>query len=349
MNNKERAITALGRAVPDMVPIFELHIDPRVIRGICPECSYEDFVQMFDFDIVMTGTPSDNYRMELIDEESKTYRDEWGVVRRFSKQTVSFPMEGPIKSEKDLDNYTPPDPRDPYRFRGLIRLLERFKGQKLIGMHVHDSFSYPTYLRGMDNLLLDVIERPGLVRKLVRIGVDHTKALMKKARNLGVELFVFGDDYAGNTGPLMSPTHFKEFFLPGLKEVVDTAKELKAYTIKHTDGNIGLILEMIISTGIDALHPIDPEAGMNISSIKERYGSEICVVGNIDTGKILSESNQEFVEKEVQKTIREVAPGGGFIISSANSIHAQVKPENYATMLRAARKYGNYAKLGSEK
>jgi uroporphyrinogen decarboxylase len=342
MNNRERAVVALGRAVPDMVPIFELHIDLRIIRGICPECSYEDFVQMFDFDIVMTGTPSDNYKMELIDEESKTYRDEWGVVRRFSEQTVSFPMEGPIKTEKDLDRYSPPDPRDPYRFRGLIKLLERFKGQKLIGMHIHDSFSYPTYLRGMDNLLLDVIERPQLVRKLVRIAVDHTKVLMKKARVLGAELFVFGDDYAGNTGPLMSPAHFKEFFLPGLREVVDVAKELKAYTIKHTDGNIESILEMIISTGIDGLHPIDPEAGMKIRLIKEKYGSAICVVGNIDTGRILSESPKEVVEEEVRKTVREVAPGGGFIISSANSIHAKVKPENYAAMLKAARKYGKY-------
>jgi uroporphyrinogen decarboxylase len=345
MDNRERAVTALERAVPDMVPIFELHIDPRIIRGICSECSYEDFVQSFDFDIVMTGTPSDNYRMELLDEESKTYRDEWGVVRRFSEQTVSFPMEGPIKTEKDLDRYSPPDPRDPYRFRGLIRLLERFKGQKLIGMHIHDSFSYPTYLRGMDNLLLDVIERPQLVKKLVRIGVDHTKALMRKARNLGAELFVFGDDYAGNTGPLMSPAHFKEFFLPGLREVVDAAKELKTYTIKHTDGNIGSILEMIISTGIDGLHPIDPEAGMKIKSIKDKYGSAICVVGNIDTGRILSESPQEVVREEVRITIRDVAPGGGYIISSANSIHAQVKPENYAAMLKAARKYGNYASI----
>ena len=97
MTNYDRAAAALRRKIPDKVPLFELVIDPGVIEGICPGYSYSDFVEKYDFDIVLTGTPSSNYRMDLIEEISRTYRDEWGVVRRFSDQTVPFPMEGPIK------------------------------------------------------------------------------------------------------------------------------------------------------------------------------------------------------------------------------------------------------------
>jgi len=157
---------------------------------------------------------------------------------------------------------------------------------------------------------------------------------------------VFGDDYGGNEGPLMSPKHFEEFFLPGMLEVVQTAKELGAYVIKHTDGNINEILEMMVSTGIDGIHPLDPEAGMNIKEVKEKYGDRVCVIGNIDTGKILSDSTPDVVEEVVKNTIMDVAPGGGYIIASANSIHVRVKPENYLAMLKAARKYGNYSHLG---
>ncbi|RKX95762.1 MAG: hypothetical protein DRP84_03190 [Spirochaetes bacterium] len=347
MTNYERAATALKLGTPDMVPIFELMIDNRVIKGICPECSYEDFVEKYDLDIVLTGTPSGNYRIEMIDEKTKTFKTEWGEIRRDTGQTVSFPMEGPIKSEEDLENYTPPDPHDPYRFRTLKRLLNRFKGKKMVGMHMHDAFSYPTYLRGMDNLLMDLVLNPELVKKLVRIAVDHSKELIKEAVKLGADLIVFGDDYGGNDGPLMSPHHFKEFFLPGMKEVVEIAKNEGAYVIKHTDGNINAILEMIISTGIDGIHPLDPEAGMNIKEVKDKYGDRVCVIGNIDTGKILSESTPEEVDKAVRDTIMEIAPGGGYIIASANSIHSKVRPENYLAMLKAARKYGNYQHLGS--
>ncbi len=346
MNNRERAIRALERETPDMVPIFELHIDEVVRRGICSRCSYEDFVEQYDFDIVMTGTPSDNYRMKILDRNTKTYRDEWGVVRQFSDQAVSFPKEGPIKSTRDVDTYKPPDPRDTYRFKSLVRLVKRFRGKRLIGMHVHDAFSYPSYLRGMDTLLMDLIDNPGLVHRLVKVSVDHSVKLMKRAVELGAELFVFGDDYAGTKGPFMSPDHFREFFLPGMQEVVRAAKEMNAYVIKHTDGNIGRILDMIVGTGIDGLHPLDPEAGMDIAAVKEAYGGRVCVIGNIDTGRLLSESTPSDVEKDVRRIIERAAPGGGYIISSANSIHVKVRPENYEAMLRAARRYGNYAHLG---
>jgi uroporphyrinogen decarboxylase len=346
MNNLERARCALEKGQPDRVPIFELVIDPGVIRGILPGASYCDFVDRYDFDIVLTGTPSSNYRMELLDEKTRTYLDEWGVKRRFSDQTVPFPMEGPIRSPDDLKNYIPPDPLDPMRFTLLRELVARFQGKRMIGMHVHDALSYPAYLRGMDNLMMDLIEQPELVRKLIEISVDHTTTLMKKARELGADLFVFGDDYAGNSGPIMSPRHFKEFFLPGMGEVVQTAKQLGAYAVKHTDGNILSIIEMIIGTGIDGIHPLDPEAGMDIQEVKRKYGNEVCVIGNIDTGELLTESKSEAVEESVRQTILDVAPGGGYIIASANSIHAYVKPDNYVAMLNAARRYGNYSHLG---
>jgi uroporphyrinogen decarboxylase len=36
------------------------------------------------------------------------------------------------------------------------------------------------------------------------------------------------------------------------------------------------------------------------------------------------------------------APGGGYILSSSNSIHPACKPENFVAMIRAAKAYGRY-------
>jgi len=349
MTGRERAEASLRREIPDRVPIFELLVDDAIIEALCPGGGgYVQFADEYDLDIVLTGTPSSNYRMEELDRENRVFRDEWGVIRKFSDQTVPFPMEAPLKTETDIQSFNPPDPRDPYRFNGLIKLLENFKGEKLVGMHVHDAFSYPSYLRGMDVLFMDMVERPEIVHELVRISVEHTKVLIQKAHRLGAELFVFGDDYAGNLGPMMSPKHFEEFFLPGLSEVVRTAKEMGAFTVKHTDGNIHRIADMLVDSGVDALHPLDPEAGMDIAAFKKKYGDRVCVIGNIDTGKVLSEDSTDAVTEIVLATIEKTAPGGGYIISSANSIHPHVKPENYAAMLKAARRFGDYAHLGKD-
>lgn len=345
MNSKERVITALNRKQPDRVPIFELLINPSVREKIYPGCSYLDFAEKIGLDIVITDTPSSLYRQKKISED--LVETEWREIRKVSKkEMVSIPIKGPIENEKDLQNYTPPDPLDPYRYEQLNCLVKRFKGKKAIAMHLHDAFSYPTYLRGMANLLMDLILNPSLVKKLVKISVEHTKKIIKKAFEIGVEIIVFGDDYASTTAPLISPQHFKEFFSPAIKELVEEVKKNGGYVIKHTDGNIKPILDMLIETGIDGLHPLDPIAGMDIKEVKEKYKDKICVIGNVDTTEVLTNWSPEKVKENVKELILKVAPGGGYIISSSNSIHSQVKPENYLAMIEAVKTYGNYSCLG---
>ena len=115
-----------------------------------------------------------------------------------------------------------------------------------------------------------------------------------------------------------------------------------ALCIKHSDGNLMKILDMIIETGIDGINPIDPIAGMNIQKIKKMYGNRVCIIGNIDCGDLLTNGTPEQVIKAVKMCIKTASPGGGHILSSSNSIHSGVKPENFLAMVEAAKKYGKY-------
>jgi len=140
----------------------------------------------------------------------------------------------------------------------------------------------------------------------------------------------------------MSPHLFREFILPRLKRFVDAVHEEGGYIIKHTDGNIWPLLDMMVDTGIDAINPIEPVAGMDIGEVKRQYGARICLAGNIDCTGVLPHGTEEGVTEAVKETIAKAGPGGGFILSSSNSIHPGVKPENYLSMLKAGRKFGNY-------
>jgi len=81
---------------------------------------------------------------------------------------------------------------------------------------------------------------------------------------------------------------------------------------------------------------------MDIGEVKRRYGHRVCLIGNVDCGYVLSQAGPEEVEAAVRECIHKAAPGGGFILSSSNAIHSSVKPENYRTMIEAARRYGHY-------
>jgi len=271
--------------------------------------------------------------------------NEWGVVRRYNEQIVSIPMEGPIKEPSDLDTYRPPDPLAERRFEPLKALLARFKGRKLVGMHLHDSFNYPCYLRGMEQLFMDLLENPELVQRLVRISVDHNIAMLEKAIDLGADFILFGDDYGSTTGTLVSPRHFREFFLPGLREAVQAVKAKGAFCIKHCCGNINAIVDDMVATGLDALHPVDAAAGMDMAAVKARH-PQLTVMGGVSCAAPLSEFSVEDLTAEVKRVLKTMAPGGRYVLASSNSIHSEVKPENFLAMLKTVQEFGRYQVTG---
>jgi uroporphyrinogen decarboxylase len=111
--------------------------------------------------------------------------------------------------------------------------------------------------------------------------------------------------------------------------------------IKHSDGNIWSIVDDLVGIGFDGIHPIQPQC-MDIGEVKKHLGKKACIIGNIDCQELLPEGTPDEVDKVVRETIKTASPGGGYIISSSNSIHPGVKPENYVAMIEAVHKYGEY-------
>jgi len=342
MNSRERAMTTLEGGVTDRPPILELLVDPKLLKEASPEGTYEEFARQFGLDLVLTGTPSDMYRKEWIDREARIFTNEWGMKRQYSEQTVSVPLTGPIAEPEDLDSFQPPDPLDPYRTRELEGLLDAFAGEKAVGVHLHDVFNYCYYLRGMENMMMDLILNPDLVHRMVRLSIDHNVALARRAIELGADFILLGDDYGSTNGPLISPDHFREFFLPGLKEVVTAIHEAGGKVIKHCCGDINLLLDMIVlEAGVDALHPLDKVAHMDIAAVGTRYADRLTVCGGVDCAYLLSDAQPEEVTAEVTALLQTMAPRGRFMLASSNSLHHGVRLANYRAAVDTVRAWRN--------
>ena len=343
MTRRERALAALRCRVPDRIPIFELLVDSALLKAATPQGDYVAFAKEFDFDLVLTGTPSDLYDKRWIDESKGLYENEWGMKRQYTEQTVSVPLEGPIKEPSDLDTYEPPDPLAPRRFESLQRLLDEFGGERAVGMHLHDSFNYCYYLRGMEEMMMDIILNPELVRGLVRLSVEHNIAMARRAIELGADFIVLGDDYGSSTGPLVSPQHFAEFFIPGLGEVVAAIHDAGGIAIKHCCGDINALLDMmVLEAGIDALHPLDKTVNMDMVEVKQKFPGRLCVMGGVDCGAALCDDPPERLEDIVRELRATVGERGGFVIASSNSLHKGVRLENYRAMVDAVKRVGTY-------
>jgi len=189
---------------------------------------------------------------------------------------------------------------------------------------------------------MDFILDPQLVHQLVEVAVEYNSALVRCAVRHGADAIFMSDDYADNRGPMMSPRHFREFLLPGLKSVIEVIHAAGVPAIKHTDGNIMPILDDILSTGVDCIDPLDPLGKMSIAALKERYGLRVCIKGNVNIGGCLSLGTPDEVRAETQACLRAGMPGGAYILSTSNSVMSCIPPANYLAMIETWRQYRDY-------
>lgn len=338
MTKKERIVRALQRKEPDRVPTFEWFIDQAVGKALTGSDDAIDIVEGLDLDGINIRA---DYSKEYIDDE--TFVDEWGTKRRLTGDCLPALLEGPIGHIGDHGDYEFPDPAAPHRFKTLERAIERFGEERAVVLNLRDGFSDVRDLLGYEEALASVLEEPELFSELLDRAVDYNLALARIAsEKYGRDVVATTDDVAYAGGLLFPPDRYFDVIGPGFRKAIQGFKELGYYCIKHCDGDVSAPVDFWIECGIDCLDPIDPSAGLRMDEMKKKYGDRICLKGNIDCVGTLCSGSEEDVEAEVRDCILKGGKGGGLILSSSNTIHRGVKPENYAAMLKALKEYGRY-------
>jgi len=359
MQPRERMLAALDLKQPDRVPVWELAFNEASIIGIArhftselpplkpvSDMTMEEKLQLFDAMCTLVDSLDlDGITLLALGQREKVddkhFRDGLGVVYHLSDHGSPFPVEGPIKDASDLKKFKL-DPPSEAELMALQFAQQKFEGRRAMVFHTAGPFKLSWSLRGaMENLLADYLLDPKLVHELARISTDYYKEFHSMAIDAGAEVIALEGDLAFNTNTLMSPDHYAEFLGPYHTEIVENVHRKGAKIFKHSDGNLWPILDMLLDCGFDGIHPIQPQC-MDIGEVKRHMAGKACVLGNIDCMYTLCEATIDEVEQTVRETIEAAAPGGGYIMSSSNSIHPGCKPENYIAMVRAARKYGDY-------
>ncbi len=152
-------------------------------------------------------------------------------------------------------------------------------------------------------------------------------------------MIVFGDDLGMQTGPLMSPTMYRELFRPRHSRMWKRVKELKPSVAVnlHSCGSVRKLLPDLIDAGLDAINPVQiSSVGMDAASLKAEFGNSITFWGGgCDTQSMLPNGTPEQVAEHVRQQVRVMQPGGGFVFQQVHNIMANVPPENLVAMYDA--------------
>ncbi len=213
-------------------------------------------------------------------------------------------------------------------------------GMKVIAMS-GKVFTLAWMLMGFNNFGMSLISEPQLVADVFRqIGEIQIRTLDQILEMPHVGAVWIVDDIAHRNGPMISPRALREYVFPWYREMVVRCHAKDVLIFMHSDGNLLPLLEDLIGLGLDALHPIDPTC-LDIVQVKRIVGDRICLIGNVST-ELLQTGEPVEVEAVVKNLIREIAPGGGYCVSSGNSVPEWAKFENFMAMRETVLKYGSY-------
>jgi uroporphyrinogen decarboxylase len=284
---------------------------------------------------------------------NNSYIDEWGITRKMAKDGYCYGIvDSPLRnaSISDLDKYDWPDPYAFERTKGLEEEAQKLWEETdyaIVANFTASIFGHAQHLRGLEAFLVDMLTNQRFAEKLMdKILEFHLIIAESFFQSVGryLDVVKLADDVATQNEPLISLELYRKLIKPRQRELISFIKKrTNAKVFLHSCGAVHPFINDFIEIGADILNPVQVSAsGMDTRKLKEEFGDKIVLWGGIDTQRVLPYGTVQDVENEVRRRIRDLAPGGGYVLSAVHNIQPDVSPQNICTMYNAAINYGIY-------
>lgn len=325
MNHIETSEVPVLEIDPDMALVnkilkkeFPMHLHPF-------EMGAEDNIELnkrMGNDLVFFGHVWRVGRKEFFDEAGRIHYIDGNIKTRDQLSEIWFPPLN--KLEKRLEEH--------------CRLVER------TGMGVLCKAQTPAFTTmsamGYTDFLMNTIMDPDFVYDFIKTIHEYCMKELEVFLEYPVDMVQFSSGLVSNTGPMVSYEDLESLEFRFIEEGMQLAKSKNKPVYFHIDGKVENMIPRFIEMGTDILNPIDLCAGkQDIFVIKEKYGNQITLSGNIDIEGVLKSGTPEDVYDNVSMHIKKLAKGGGYIVSSSHNLHELIPIENFYAMRNAVLEY----------
>lgn len=324
MTPKELFIKALKREpIVGRVPTFELvfFLTMESIGRVHP--LHRDYSQWFQMSL--------NERKLQLEDMARCYID---IAEKYHHSAIFVHPNPGVNG--DITN-------DFEVARQQLEVIREMSGDKyFLMLHGDPTIPIPTGDTMMD-YAVQLYEDPGAVHEKSKRRLDSAMELcdqMKRRKGL-LDGFCLCSDYCFNANPFYSREMFEEFIVPYLKASIDYYRENGFFSIKHTDGNVMPILDMIVDCHPDAVHSLDPQGGVDLKEVKRLYGDKVALCGNVNCG-LMQTGTIEELEADTRRALRDGMPGYGFIFCTSNCAYTGLELDRYERMNRIWYEEGIY-------
>lgn len=344
MTCRERVLCTIGHKEPDKVAKGEVCVEGDLANRILGT-NYPHDYQHYERDKAIR----ERLYMDLIDlgdwpaeeigkdENGNTiYRSLYGYEYKYSGLSKHI-TRPPIADILDAATYRKPDIS---KVSG--DLLRKFK--ETTDLFVFGQIGGPVSMLDemfdMEDYLVYCLTNPHEIRLISEKVMEFELEKAELFISSGADAIYLADDIAFNNGTFLPPEILESLVYPFYKDIVTAIKKTKDVPVFfHSDGDLRKVLDRIVECGFNGLQSLQPSANMDIASIKKRYGDVLCLFGNIDLDYVMTMASPQEVADTVKRTIDIAAPGGGFILSTCNTLVNAIPVENAIAMYETAEQY----------
>jgi uroporphyrinogen decarboxylase len=374
MTSRDRVLIALNHEEPDRVPIFfgtsgvttmntaaydrfKAHLGLQTqTRTFWRALQYalldEEVMARFRSDgrPLIPGPAPSTLNRELGPDR---FVDAWGITWQCQPGNAYFDIaQRPLQNAtlEDISKYPWPDLAHPSRFVGLKEQARAIRqaGFAVVALSGITPFEFCYMLRGMDQWFLDLGGDPDFVHALMRQLTGLMRCAVEKllaAAGEYIDVLVTGDDLGSQNAPLISPAMYRRLIKPYHSELMTAIRQrTRAKIFYHSDGNIFPLLNDLVDLGVDLLNPVHVSAKQmgDTARLKREFGARLAFCGGIDSQWVLPHGTPADVRAEVRRRIKDLAPGGGYILAAVHCLQPDVPPENVCAMFEEAVAAGRY-------
>ena len=267
-----------------------------------------------------------------VEIEPGHFQDEWGVVWNRTVDRDIGVVENRVLPEPTLKGWSPPDPHSPEVLASYPEFIESNRDRFRIASIGFSLFERAWSLRGMDRLLMDMIDAPRFVHDLFDALMEYNLAHIDMALKHDIDCVFFGDDWGSQMGVIMGPALWREFIKPRVARMYARVHEGGKYVAIHSCGDVKELLPDLVDIGLNIFNPFQPET-MDVFETKKRYQGKLSFYGGISVQHLLPHGTPDEVARGTRRLLHELGKGGGYIASPSHDVPVDVPPENLAAMI----------------
>lgn len=265
-------------------------------------------------------------------------RDVFGVVWDRSVDEDIGNVEGQVLPEPTLDGYDFPDPLDARFFADIPGKIERFPDRFRVFQVGFSLYERAWTLRGIEALLMDLLDHPSFVHELLERIADYDLAQVREALKYDIDAVYFGDDWGQQRGLIMGAPLWREFLRPPLARLYGEVRAAGKHVMIHSCGDVDELFDDLVELGVSCFNPFQPEV-MDVWSLLPRYRGKLAFHGGLSTQRTLPYGTPDDVRAETRRLL-ELGRDGGYLFAPAHDVEGDVPLENMLAAIEVVQAQG---------